>query len=88
MEKKWISFQLLRALKHCNDRGICHGDIKTENVLITSWNWVFLSDFASFKPTFLPEDNPAAFAYFFDISGRRSCYLAPERFYNPLLDKQ
>jgi phosphoinositide-3-kinase regulatory subunit 4 len=42
---------------------------------------VYLSDFSSsFKPTFLPEDNPADFSFFFDISGRRTCYLAPERF--------
>jgi len=45
-----------------------------------SWNWVILCDFASFKPTFLPEDNPADFSYFFDTSRRRTCYLAPERF--------
>ena len=29
---------------------------------------------------YLPEDNPANFSYFFDTSGRRTCYLAPERF--------
>ena len=58
-----------------------HGDIKTENILVTSWNWLFLTDFSSsFKPTYLPEDNPADFAYFFDTSGRRTCYIAPERF--------
>jgi phosphoinositide-3-kinase, regulatory subunit 4 len=39
-------------------QGVCHGDIKCENVLVTSWNWVYLSDFASFKPTTLPADNP------------------------------
>ena len=60
---------------------IFHGDIKTENVLVTSWNWLYLSDFSSsFKPTFLPEDNPADFSFYFDTSGRRTCYLAPERF--------
>ena len=60
--------------------GVCHGDIKMENVMITSWNWILLTDFASFKPTFLPEDNPAEFSYFFDTSRRRTCYIAPERF--------
>lgn len=34
---------------------VYHGDIKTENVLVTSWNWVYLVDFASYKPTYLPE---------------------------------
>lgn len=79
---------------------VYHGDIKTENVLVTSWNWVFLVDFASYKPTYLPEvgdfedvsdfvlrpylalkDDPADFSFFFDTSLRRSCYVAPERFY-------
>ncbi|USP75916.1 uncharacterized protein yc1106_03190 [Curvularia clavata] len=62
-------------------RNIFHGDIKTENVLVTSWNWLYLADFSSsYKPAHLPEDNPADFSFYFDLSGRRTCYLAPERF--------
>ncbi|KAI9373379.1 hypothetical protein BJX61DRAFT_503129 [Aspergillus egyptiacus] len=81
IEKKWIAFQLLCALRDCHALDVFHGDIKTENVLVTSWNWVYLSDFSSsFKPTYLPEDNPADFSFYFDTSGRRTCYLAPERF--------
>ncbi|KAJ6003248.1 hypothetical protein N7451_005795 [Penicillium sp. IBT 35674x] len=81
IEKKWIAFQLLGALRDCHSMDVFHGDIKTENILVTSWNWLYLSDFSSsFKPTFLPEDNPADFSFYFDISGRRTCYLAPERF--------
>ncbi|KIJ34241.1 hypothetical protein M422DRAFT_263736 [Sphaerobolus stellatus SS14] len=60
---------------------ISHGDIKCENILVTAWNWVYLTDFASYKPTYLPLDDPADFSFFFDISGRRTCYIAPERFY-------
>lgn len=68
-------------MRDCHSLDVFHGDIKTENVLVTSWNWLYLSDFSSsFKPTFLPEDNPADFSFYFDISGRRTCYLAPERF--------
>ena len=59
---------------------VCHGDIKSENVLVTSWNWVFLADFASFKPTFMSCDNPEDFNFFFDTSRRRVCNIAPERF--------
>jgi phosphoinositide-3-kinase, regulatory subunit 4 len=81
IEKKWIAFQLLCALRDCHSQDVFHGDIKTENVLVSSWNWLYLSDFSSsFKPTFLPEDNPADFSFYFDTSGRRTCYLAPERF--------
>lgn len=80
VEKKWIAFQILNAVNQAHRAGVRHGDIKTENVMVTSWNWVLLTDFASFKPTYLPEDNPADFNYFFDTSRRRTCYIAPERF--------
>ncbi|XP_074280909.1 serine/threonine-protein kinase VPS15 isoform X1 [Silene latifolia] len=81
VEKKWLAFQLLCAVKQSHELGICHGDIKCENVLVTSWNWVYLADFASFKPTYIPDDDPSDFSFFFDTGGRRLCYLAPERFY-------
>ncbi|KAL8733671.1 MAG: hypothetical protein Q9181_003508 [Wetmoreana brouardii] len=81
IEKKWLAFQLLCAVKDCHARNVYHGDIKTENILVTSWNWLYLTDFSScYKKTRLPEDNPADFSYYFDTSGRRTCYLAPERF--------
>lgn len=84
IEKRWITFQVLYALHQCHKVGVCHGDIKLENITVTSWNWVLLVDFASFKPTFLPEDNPADYSYFFDTSRRRTCYIAPERFIKTL----
>lgn len=84
IEKKWITFQILYALHQAHKFGVCHGDIKLENIMITSWNWILLTDFASFKPTYLPEDNPADFSYFFDTSRRRTCYIAPERFVKTL----
>lgn len=64
------------------DLQVSHGDTKTENVVVTSWNWAYLIDFSSsFKPTFLPLDDPSGFSFYFDTSSRRTCYLAPERFY-------
>ena len=80
-EKKWIAFQLLYALGQAHEKGVHHGDIKCENVLVTSWNWIYLSDFAcAYKPTYIPADNPADFSFYFDAGSRRRCYLAPERF--------
>ena len=61
-------------------KGVIHGDLKCENILLTSDDWLLLGDFAPFKPTQLPSDNPAEFTYFFDTSRRRVAYLAPERF--------
>eukprot|EP00039_Didymoeca_costata_P030765 m.31247 g.31247 ORF g.31247 m.31247 type:complete len:1414 (+) comp8296_c0_seq1:129-4370(+) len=87
-EKRWITFQLLKGLALSHKNNVCHGDIKIDNVMLTSWNWVVLCDYASFKPSQIPEDNPAGFSYFFDISGRRTCCVAPERFYVPDDSKQ
>ncbi|GAA6038901.1 hypothetical protein JCM8097_000564 [Rhodosporidiobolus ruineniae] len=82
IEKRWIAFQLLTGLMHARERGVSHGDIKTENVVVTSWNWAYLTDFSSsFKPTYLPLDDPSTFSLYFDTSSRRTCYIAPERFY-------
>ncbi|KAJ3210567.1 Serine/threonine-protein kinase [Dinochytrium kinnereticum] len=83
IEKKWITFQLLMGVANAHAEGIYHGDLKTENVLVTSWNWVYIIDFSAYKPLYLPEDNPADYAYFFDTSSRRTCYVAPERFLAP-----
>ncbi|CAN6239168.1 unnamed protein product [Urochloa humidicola] len=79
--KKWLAFQLIHAVEQSHSKGVCHGDIKCENVLVTSWNWLYLADFASFKPTYIPHDDPSDRSFYFDTGERRICYLAPERFY-------
>eukprot|EP00457_Paulinella_chromatophora_P000231 gb/GEZN01000231.1/.p1 GENE.gb/GEZN01000231.1/~~gb/GEZN01000231.1/.p1 ORF type:complete len:1689 (+),score=318.73 gb/GEZN01000231.1/:174-5240(+) len=80
IEKKWITFQLLTALVQMHDAGVRHGDLKTENLMITTWGWLFVVDLAWYKPAYLPVDNPADYTTYFEISSRRRCYLAPERF--------
>lgn len=84
IEKLWLVYQLLRAAELIHDQlQVCHGDIKTENILLTGSNWLVLSDFAQYiKPVNLPDDNPSEFLFYFDSSNRRSCYVAPERFYS------
>ena len=91
VEKKWIAYQILRALQSIHDSGVCHGNLTTDNICVTSWNWVVLTDFSShIKPTLLPYDDPSDFIYYFQKSSThggvddtsKRCYLAPERFYN------
>jgi phosphoinositide-3-kinase, regulatory subunit 4 len=53
IEKQWILFQLLVALSQTQLYGFFHGDIKSENVMVTSSNWVLLTDFAVYKPTYI-----------------------------------
>lgn len=78
-EKKWIAYQILKAMQWVHRVGLTHGDLKLENVLLTSYNWVLLADFAPFKPTRVL-DCSSDFSFFFDTSRRRTCTLAPERF--------
>jgi len=79
-QKAWIGYQVILGVVQAHSCGVCHGDLKTENIMLTSWGWVFLVDFLPFKPTWLPKDNPADFSIFFDTSGKRKCCIAPERF--------
>jgi serine/threonine protein kinase len=53
-----------------------HGDIKAENVLLTSWGWALLADFAPYKPTYLPADNPVRLD---GVSVQRCWYTAAYR---------
>lgn len=81
IEKKWITYQLLKYLQKNALNGFAHGDLKCENIMVTSWNWVYVTDHAyPYKPVFLPQENNGTFSYYFDISQKRVCCLAPERF--------
>ncbi|CAJ0581598.1 unnamed protein product, partial [Mesorhabditis spiculigera] len=83
-ERLWYMYQLFKALVQCEERNVCHGDIKSQNILLSSSNWLQLADFASFKPTYLPLDNPSNYTYFFDTSRRQTCCMAPERLMSPV----
>lgn len=86
-EKLWITYQLMYGLHAAHARGVAHGDLKSENIMVTSSLTVYLTDFAaSYKPTYLPLDDPSDFSLFFDATGRRTCYLAPERFYESVAE--
>lgn len=47
-------YQLFKAIAQCQKANVCHGDLKSENVLLSSSNWLQITDFAPFKPTYLP----------------------------------
>ena len=54
VEKCWIVYQLLEGLASAHKEGCYHGDIKVDNVLLTSWAWAYWTDFAPFKPVNMP----------------------------------
>ena len=80
----WITFQLLHAVAQCHERSVCHGDIKTENVLVTSWNWVFLTDFASYKPVRVPADHMVSLVLYGCKLVAVSFSAHPNVFYKPV----
>lgn len=45
-----IFFSHFQALAQCEAAEVCHGDLKMQNILVSSSNWVQITDFASFKP--------------------------------------
>jgi serine/threonine protein kinase len=80
-EKVWMIYQCLIAVQELHENKVFHGDIKTENFLVTSWNWVFLSDLGFYyKPDYLAEGDLTSYNLFFSSSERPACYLAPEKF--------
>eukprot|EP00980_Cylindrotheca_fusiformis_P007666 scaffold1605_cov141-Cylindrotheca_fusiformis.AAC.29 len=93
VEKLWISFQILQALDAMHSANVVHGFLTTENIGLSSWNWVVLVDVASYKArTSLPDDDPSEYLYYFDEVYKhgtdttprdKRCYLAPERFFTP-----
>ncbi|OMJ93906.1 hypothetical protein SteCoe_3104 [Stentor coeruleus] len=81
IEKLWLSYQCLLSVKQIHDLNVCHGDIKSENFLTTSWNWLFLTDICSYyKPSYILESDLTSYKYYFCASERSACYLSPERF--------
>lgn len=71
IEKTWIAYQLLHAVQSLHDVGVCHGHLTTENVLLTSWNWVLISDLGCqhYKPVALPDDDPGMWIHWFEGRG-------------------
>ncbi|GAB5353996.1 hypothetical protein AAMO2058_000081900 [Amorphochlora amoebiformis] len=79
-EKRFICYQLMSGVRACHGQEVCHGDITCENVMINSWGWVVLTDFALHKPKSLYADDPATYDRWFETGERTRCYVAPERF--------
>eukprot|EP00762_Andalucia_godoyi_P006735 ANDGO_06187.mRNA.1 putative serine/threonine-protein kinase vps15 len=80
--KLWIAFQILNCLKRNAERSpqLLHGDIKTQNIVLSTFSLVSIVDYAPFKPVLVPKDDPTVFSYFFDTTKQRICNIAPERF--------
>lgn len=55
VEKCWIAYQVLKCLEWCYLHKVHHGDLKLENIMVNSNLQVVLTDFATYKPVWLPD---------------------------------
>jgi len=62
--------------------GLCHRLCNLQAHLPSTFHLPLLDHYLITWLFNQPEDNPADFSYFFDSSGRRICYIAPERFFS------
>ena len=82
IEKIWIMFQFFYGIYQLHSAEIFHGDLKIENILLSSNNSVFISDISPFKPAYIQIDDLGNYTYYFGVNSNdnfKSCYLAPER---------
>ena len=58
-----------------------HGDIKPDNIMVTSYNHIFLTDMVCYKPTYVKGDDLKRYNLFYgELENNTRCYFAPERF--------
>ena len=78
IEKKWISYELLAALKTFHEAGAIHGNLHPDNVFL-SWDLrLTIGDPAPYKPPQIQFNHPQTFIHFFGSSNTH-CYLSPRR---------
>ncbi|MEN2496676.1 MAG: phosphoinositide-3-kinase, regulatory subunit 4 [Marteilia pararefringens] len=85
-EKLWLMFQILRVLEFCHKNGIIHGDLKLENILVTSFLNIYVTDFMCHKPETIYDVSD--YYFFFSISSPNSSFLAPERILVDKIEKE
>lgn len=78
-EKKYIISQAILGLYQVHNNNLFHGSLNPSNILLTTSNHVFISDFAPYKPNFLSEDIYLEYSLFYESQDHK-CYLAPEKF--------
>ena len=65
IEKLWLSFQLIAGVLQIHSENLTHGDIKPNNIMLTSSSQLFITDFAPFKPTTISGDSLAEYTLYF-----------------------
>ena len=57
VDKLWIAFHIISGLCQLHNETFFHGDLQPNSVVFTSWAWIFIVDFAPYKPIYLSSDS-------------------------------
>lgn len=56
--KEWMIYQMIKAVYTVHKNfNFYHGHIRTSNFIITTYNYLMLTDFAFYKPLYMIEDS-------------------------------
>lgn len=66
-QRREMVLQVINLLQSCHERGIIHGDLKAENVLVAADGTLKLADFGSAKVVHLPGKNDALYQKYSSI---------------------
>ena len=94
-ERRWITFQLLNVLSYMHSKQVAHNHLCPENIALTPWLWLKLTDLGSYRPFSLATINKyedlasgceSAISLHNLYFGREwcmegdVCFMSPERF--------
>ena len=81
----FFATQILKALQHAHDKGIVHGDIKPQNVILLSNGKVKVTGFCKkrFRKFIKSDTNPLM-----DIAISSVYYISPEQAHDEFIDKR
>lgn len=83
VEKYWLIFQVLKSVEQLHEKGMVHGDIKPENFVVTSYDWLFLTDIHEYKHVLIDNENLEEYNKLYGyLDNNRRCYVAPEKWYS------
>eukprot|EP00924_Labyrinthula_sp_SR-Ha-C_P008255 snap_masked-scaffold_11-processed-gene-7.44-mRNA-1 protein AED:0.34 eAED:0.34 QI:113/0.5/0.33/1/1/1/3/0/1557 len=88
-EKLFVCYQIVKALEQLKSMNISHGSLHPNNIMLSSYNWVIVTDFSCYlKSTYtsnrqINQISRMGITKYGKYEGNNeACYMAPERFHS------